>query len=513
MQVSRRRFLTLAGATTASVTMLAPLEAFYARVANGEVSRGLGFGSLRPKLPVNAAELTNTVLGDLSKEPLLALPPGFNYRTLSIVGQPMSDGSKVPAGHDGMAAFPGPNNTTILVRNHELSTSLPANYNYPVSGGNRYSTAALGGTTTIVVGRNRKPVKDFVSLAGTRTNCAGGGTPWGSWVSCEETFSNTTTASGASVKHGYNFEVYANANSGIVNPIPLKAMGRFSHEAIAVDPKTGYIYETEDRGDSCFYRFVPKVIEGGKKAKQMQLGDLQKGGTLYAMKLKGAENFALITTNNPNLPTPSKGGQPGLVKVKQEFEVEWVKVDNPDPDFTDNSDTANSLGKPESVRGQAQSKGAAIFFRGEGAFYGNGKIYFVATQAGTPAFDNARGNGQVWEYNPRKETLKLLVEASSAGDLLDEPDNVVVTPFGDLILCEDGGGEQFLVGVTKKGKLYHFAKNVLFANSTDAAVKDQFADNEFAGACFSPDGKTMFVNIQTPGITLAIWGPWTEKED
>ncbi|MCY7278305.1 MAG: twin-arginine translocation signal domain-containing protein, partial [Phormidesmis sp. CAN_BIN44] len=95
MQVSRRRFLTLAGATTASITMVAPLEAFYARVANGEkISRGFGFGPLRPKLPVNAAELTSTVLGDLSKEPLLAFPPGFNYRALSITGQPMSDGSK-----------------------------------------------------------------------------------------------------------------------------------------------------------------------------------------------------------------------------------------------------------------------------------------------------------------------------------------------------------------------------------------------------------------------------------
>ncbi len=512
MQVSRRRFLTLAGATTASVTMAAPLEAFYARVANGEkISRGLGFGPLSPRLPVNAAELTSTILGDLSQEPLLALPPGFNYRAISITGQSMSDGSKVPAGHDGMAAFPGPNNTTVLVRNHELSTSLPANYNYPTSGTNRYSTAALGGTTTLVLGSDRKLIKDFVSLAGTRVNCAGGGTPWGSWISCEETFSNTTTASGASVKHGYNFEVYANANSGIVNPIPLKDMGRFSHEAIAVDPKTGYIYETEDRGDSCFYRFVPRVIEGGKKAKQLQLGDLQKGGTLYALKIKGAENFALITTNNPNLPTVNKGGKPGLIKVGQEFDVEWVKVDNPDPNFTDNSDTVSGLGKPESVRGQAQSKGAAMFFRGEGAWYGNGKVYFVATQAGTPAFDSTRGNGQVWEYDTRKETLKLLVEASSAGDLLDEPDNVVVTPFGDLILCEDGGGEQFLVGLTKKGELYHFAKNVAFANSTNAAFKDQFADNEFAGACFSPDGKTMFVNIQTPGITFAIWGPWKDN--
>ena len=513
MSFSRRKFLTLAGATAAGVTMVSPLEAFYARVALGKPAATRGYGPLRPRLPVNAKELTNTFLGDLSQERFLALPPKFNYTVFSGTGQQMSDGTSVPAGHDGMAAFPGTKGTTILVRNHELSTSLPANYNYPVVGTSRYSGGALGGTTTLVVGRDRRLVKDFVSLAGTRTNCAGGGMYWGSWISCEETFSATRTTDGGVVKHGYNFEVYAAPNSGIVNAIPLKAMGRFSHEAVAIDPRTGYIYETEDRGDSCFYRFVPKVIEEGKRSKHLQLGDLQKGGTLYALKIKGTENFALNTTNNPNLPTPDRGGQPGLIKVGQEFEVEWVKIDNPDPDFADNSDTTGGLGKPESVRAQAQAKGAAIFFRGEGAFYGNNRIYFVATQAGTPAFDSTRGNGQVWEYNPRKETLKLRVEASSAGDLLDEPDNVVVTPFGDLLLCEDGGGEQFLVGVTRKGGLYQFAKNVAFANSTDPALKDAFADNEFAGACFSPDGSTLFVNIQTPGITFAIWGPWDEKSD
>ena len=172
MSFSRRKFLTLAGTTAAGVTMVSPLEAFYAKVAKGQVATGIGFGSLEPKLPINAAELANTVVGDLSKETLLALPPGFNYRAISIVGQPMSDGSLVPAGHDGMAAFPGPGNTTILVRNHELGTSLPDDYNYPVSGSLRYSNEALGGTTTLVIGPKREVIKHFASLAGTRTNCA-----------------------------------------------------------------------------------------------------------------------------------------------------------------------------------------------------------------------------------------------------------------------------------------------------------------------------------------------------
>jgi len=170
MNFSRRKFLTLASATAAGTTMLAPLEAFYARVASGEPTSGIGYGPLTPKLPVNASELTNTVAGDLSREAILALPPGFNYRAISITGQEMSDGTLVPAGHDGMAAFPGPRNTTLLVRNHELSTSLPATYNYPVSGSPRRSNTALGGTTTLQIGNQGQVLKHFVSLAGTRTN-------------------------------------------------------------------------------------------------------------------------------------------------------------------------------------------------------------------------------------------------------------------------------------------------------------------------------------------------------
>jgi len=491
MNISRRKLLSFAGASAAGITMLAPLEAFYARVARGQSTSGVGYGPLTPKLPLNASELTNTYVGDLSNEPILALPDGFNYRVLSMTGMTMSDGTLVPAGHDGMAAFRGPGNTTILVRNHELTSSST----YPVVGATRYSDgAALGGTTTVVVGPNRKVQKDFVSIAGTRTNCAGGPTPWGSWITCEETFSTSTNSAGVAVRHGYNFEVVADAESGIVTPVPLVAMGRFSHEAVAVDPATGYIYETEDRGDSCFYRFVPaqRITAPGQLA--------AVGGTLYALKIKnGPQN----TTNNS-----TQGGVPGAIAVGQTFDVEWVQINNVDP-------SSESSSSRSGVRYEAQDQGAAIFFRGEGCWYGNGKIYFVATQAGPTAIvngvpaSNGRGNGQVWVYDPAAEKLTLVVEASSSGELLDEPDNVTVTPFGDLFLCEDSSDDfQYIVGVTPSGELYQFAKNVIFSQTTDSTLSG-FVGNEFAGACFSPDGRTLFVNIQTPGITFAIWGPWS----
>jgi uncharacterized protein len=504
MKVSRRKFVALAGGSAASAAMLSPLEAYYARVANGRPTRGIGYGPLVAQLPRNASELTNTVVGDLSREPILALPEGFNYQVLSVTGQTMSDGNRVPAGHDGMAAFPGPRNTTILVRNHELSTSLPATYNFPVTGSPRYSNEALGGTTTLQIGRNRELLKHFASLAGTRVNCAGGGTPWGSWISCEETFS-TTTSNGVAINHGYTFEVVADIDSGVVNPVPIVAMGRFSHEAIAVDPATGCIYETEDRGDSCFYRFVPN-------SKITAPGQLQAvGGSLYALKIKGSTG-PVNTTNNP-----FQGGTPGLIKVGQTVDVEWVKIDNVNPTAEDK--TGDVAAGQVGVRYQAQAKGAAIFFRGEGCWYGNKLVYFVATQSGPPATNNVpsppgsgRGNGQVWAYNPRTEQLTLVIEAAASGELLDEPDNVTVTPFGDLFLCEDSSDDfQYIVGVTRDGELYQFAKNVLFSQVTNDPAKTNFIGNEFAGACFSPDGSTFFVNVQTPGITFAIWGPWRRR--
>ncbi|HYW20729.1 MAG TPA: alkaline phosphatase PhoX [Nodularia sp. (in: cyanobacteria)] len=472
MEVSRRKFLTLAGTSAATVTMLSPLEAFYAKVARGEMPLSTGYGLLEEKLPLNTAELP----ADLSGRPILKLPRGFNYTAFSITGQQMDDGFTVPQGHDGMAAFPGANNTTILVRNHELGTSS----NNPVRGNIRYSTGAQGGTSTLVVGADRRLIKHFNSLAGTIRNCAGGPTPWRTWITCEETFS-TSISGTETIRHGYNFEVIADPNSGLVTPVALKDMGRFSHEAVAVDPRTGYVYETEDRGDSCFYRFVPN-------AKPTKPGDLAQGGTLYALKVRGMNNFALNTTNNPNI-----GGQLGRIKVGQTLPVEWVQIPNPDPDT---ESTTNRLG----VRYQAQNLGAAIFNRGEGAWYGNDLVYFVASQAGPPvsAASNAVGNGQVWAYDPAREELTLVVEASPTGQFLDDPDNITVAPWGDLFLCEDGGGVQYIVGVNGKGEVYQFGFN-------------NFNNSEFAGACFSADGRTLFVNIQSPGVTFAIFGPWNRR--
>ena len=443
MALSRREFVSLVGASAAGTVLVSPLKALYAREAQGQSIRSRGYGALRP-----------------DPNGLLDLPRGFQYRAFSRTGDMMSDGSLVPGDHDGMAAFAGPRDTTILIRNHELSPDEVTKPKVEAPVDKQYDTLSRGGTTTLIVGSDRKLIKDYASLAGTYRNCAGGRTPWGSWISCEETTATPATAPGSVLKmHGYNFEVPISAKSP-VDPIPLVAMGRFNHEAVAVDPKTGIVYETEDQRDGLFYRFTPN-----------QPGKLSAGGVLEALKIKGrpqAKTFADFPVGKP-------------------MQVEWVRIEDPNP-------------ATDTVRQEGFAKGAAQFTRGEGIWYGKGEFYFCCNNGGSvdPATGSTNGLGQVWRYVPGRTneggTIELFVEPNNKR-VLDSPDNIVVSPFGDLFICEDGDGEQFVVGVTPKGKLYHFARNAI-------------NDREFAGVCFSPDGRTMFVNIQDPGITFAIWGDW-----
>lgn len=466
MALSRRNVFRMMGATAAA-GMVAPLGLYYARTARGRPSGGGGFGPLRPRLPINARELTETVAGDLSGVPLLDLPDGFSYTALSITGQAMNDGATVPGDHDGMAAFAGPGGATVLVRNHELSpgeNEFGNTVGLDAPAGKKWDAAATGGTTTLLVDADGKLLKHFGSLGGTIRNCAGGPTPWGTWISCEEDVSVPTAGNGLQRKHGYNFEVPASAR-GFVDPVPLVAMGRFNHEATATDPRTGHIFQTEDRNDSAFYRFRPE-----------RYGKVRRG-VLEAMVI-----------DDSRLPRDSNGAAKTRSGVrhllKQPLAVSWVVIEDVDP-------------PGDTVRGEAHAKGGAYFRRGEGAFYGNGLIYFVATSGGDDE------NGQVWAYDPRANTVALAIESTAASEL-DNPDNIAVAPGGSLYLCEDGGGEQFVVGVTPGGRIFKFARNAMLRPDRRGAPDNR----EFAGVCFSPDGRQIFVNSQGVGITYCIRGPW-----
>ena len=317
-----------------------------------------------------------------------------------------------------MAAFAGPGNTTVLVRNHELGTT---GSDPKVIGSNPYTAAPAGGTTAVVVGPNRKELDSYVTNAGAWTNCAGGGTPWGTWVTCEETRSDVTRL----LLRGH-----AGRSREQPSKTPITAMGFFSHESIDVDPRTGIVYLTEDdfRGSiptdpttevdgnpafrsSFLYRYLPND-------RSQRPGSLQQGGTLQALAIEG------VSSRNADLYNPG-----------QRFVVRWVTVNAAEP------------------HDDALGKGAVRFTRLEGSHFAGGAFWFDDTQGG-----EAR-RGQIYRLIPGPEgiagadTLELVFE-STAANVLDLPDNLIVTPWGDIWLAEDGGGENRIVGITPEGDTY-----------------------------------------------------------
>ena len=460
--LTRRRFVQGSAAVGGGIALGGPIAALAARTAEGTVKRTIGYGPLRP-----TPEQT-------TGEAFLELPRGFKYRIISRQGEAMSDGNPTPGIFDGTGAYPGPKGTVVLIRNHE-NRSRPNEIAVTVPTGKRYDNDpnVRGGNTKLVVDKSsRRVIESYAVLGGTHTNCAGGQTPWNTWITCEEIFNygsvEANVTPGTGVPHGFAFEVPAEAK-GPVTPVPIVAAGRFAREAVAV--LNGILYQTEDRGDAAFYRFVPD-------RKPREWGDLATfGGTLQGLKVRNRPNFDADAAN------------PG-----ETYPVEWVTVDEPNP-------TTEAPG--QSVRSQAQAKGAAVFTRTEGIWEADGRLYFDCTTGGEAEA------GQLWQLTPRGKDggdLKLVFESPGAS-VLDAPDNLVVVPdTGDVWLQEDGGGDQYIRGVTRRGEIYDFAHTVI--NST-----------EFCGGVFSPDGKTFFVSQQgdrvagtTPpalqALTYAIWGPF-----
>ncbi len=411
---------------------------------------------------------------------VLALPTGFSYVTFGWTGSRLMEGGVHARSHDGMGSFAGPNGTTRLIRNHEIRTA-PGNTALGVApnGLPKYDELANGGCITIDFHTgSRQSVREFTSIVGTHVNCAGG-VAYGAagWITCEETVADQRQRYGQ--KHGYPFFVPATGDGKQRHPQPLRAMGRFAHEAVTVDPRTGILYQTEDAGnDSGFYRFLPTRAD-----------NLADGGTLQMLAVKNAPNYDTI--RNQQLGT--------------KLQVEWVTIPNPDPDLT-------AYGT--SVFDQGADAGGARFNRLEGIWWDDFRqsTFFCSTAGG-----NA-GYGQVWEYLPGRNPSQggeLYLRFESPGrTVLDSPDNLNVTPRGGILLCEDDatGGDNDthplapglenvnrLIGLDASGRSFEFAVNVL-------------NDSELAGACWSLDAQVLFVNVfgegvADSGMTCAIYPP------
>jgi secreted PhoX family phosphatase len=429
----------------------------------------------------------------------LHLPAGFQYRSFGLRNTVMTEEATVtPGRHDGMAVFSWKQGKLRLIRNHEQTQPVPVGAFGDTS--QAYDVQAPGGTTTLEISPKAEDVKSWVSLNGTTFNCAGGASPWGTWITCEETPNGVDQQRSFLIgpgapddltydeKHGYLYEVPVARGPGQLEVAkPIRMAGRFAHEAAAVDPSTGIVYQTED--DFAYASGLFRYIPPNKPFKDKRLED---GGRLEILGVIPEGGTDPVTMD---LHT---GQVPGTI-----YRAAWIEIEDPDPAF------APGLSNDEAARivyQEGESKGAARFSRLEGISHHGGKMFFVSTEGGgpfvadpppNPSAGFGQGYGQVWMYDLSAETLTLVFE-SPGPDVLDFPDNIIVSPRRkSVLMCEDSSSGNMLRALTRDGLIFDFALNAISGGV-----------DEFAGATFSPGGQVLYANAQSNGITYAIWGPW-----
>ena len=480
--LSRRSMLGLTAAGLGA-TMLPIREAQAAGATPGEDEArhcGVGYGPL---------------LAD--PQGLLDLPAGFSYSVLAVSGNSgnpipattLDDGGELsPGRYDGTGSFPRRRGGWVLVSNHEngFPAAGPVAMPVPHRDGITYDPGAAGGTTSITVDRHGRRVREVVSLAGTAGNCAGGVTPWGTWLTCEET-EVKAGQNGATKDHGYVFEVRPDDPTNPHNAHPITAFGRYPHEAIVVDPDTGHTYSTEDAGNpnGMLYRWTP---DGPAPEGYAALAPT--AGRLEAMYCTDRGSFV------PDLSVYSELGTT--------LQVSWKEVPDRTAATVSTRKQFDHLAKDATGAWTVRKTGpGGPITRSrtlEGMWWGDDGCYFDASYAAPSDGSVGTHNGQVWFLDPHAQTITLVLFWPATADQdvdPDSPDNITVSPYGGLVICEDGDGVNHLVIDDLAGGWAFLARNR--------------QDSEMAGANFSANGRYLFANSQDPGVVFAIRGPWRSR--
>ena len=448
---------------------------------------------------------------EASASDLLALPPGFTYEVVAKAGvTEIHDGTgriigKTPDKTDGTGLFVTSSGYR-LVQNHELGggTTVPA-LPVPHVAGTVYDAGLMGGGCTVVdVRRNGRRRSEWVGISGTFNNCMGGVTPWNSWLTCEETEAKAGTMSAGQTlaeDHGWVFEVFPSRPAAQL-PEPIKAWGRYPHEAVVVAPNRSQVYLTEDASspNGLLYRWTAPT---GYRVQPRMATDLNGNqGRLEALIVLAPDGSVL-----PDLAyvTSAQIGRP--------FRTRWIEV-------PDRQATTTSVRKQFTDGEITRSK------KLEGAWGDRHGFYFDASFAFAPADlppDATPHDGQIWYYDYAEETLTLKAYfpynpllhqetpnwETTLGQSLDlafdGPDNLHVSPYGTLVIAEDGNTANHLISWSQRLGAQAIARNLIVLEQSSAGG-NVYA--EFAGPNFTPNGALLFANVQEPGHTFVIRGPW-----